>query len=64
MQDYPGQDVATLQRLITALAREAIFGKEEMCKSSLSGRNKTGELNKKLDYIKAVLKSQVPNMSL
>ncbi len=47
MKDYPGSDVATLRKLTTALAREAIFGKEELCKSSLSGRNKTGGLNKK-----------------
>ena len=61
MKDYPGSNVATLQRLTTALACEAIFGKEEMCKSTLSGRNKTGGLNK-VDYIKAVVKSRVPNM--
>ena len=37
-KDYPGSGVATLRRLTTALAREVIFGKEEMCRSSLSGR--------------------------
>ena len=64
MKDYPESDVAMLQRLTTALAQEAIFGKEEMCRSNLSGRNNTGELNrKKLDYIKTILKSCVPNMS-
>ena len=64
MKDHPGSDVSTLRKLATALAREAIFGKEEMIKSSLSGQNNTGGLNrKKLDYIKAVLKSRVPNMS-
>ena len=63
MKDYPGSDVATLQRLTTVLAREAIFGKEEMCRSSLSGQKNTGGLNKrKLDYIKTVVKSRVPNM--
>ena len=63
MREHTGSDTATLRRLTTALAREAIFGKEEMCKSSLSGRNKTGGLDKqKLDYIKTVVKSRVPNM--
>ena len=38
MKDYPRSDVAPLRRLTTALAREAIFGKEEMCRSSLSGQ--------------------------
>ena len=38
MKNYPGSDVAMLRRLTTALALEATFGKEEMCRSSLSGR--------------------------
>ena len=63
MMDNPGCDVASLRRLTTALAREAIFGKEALRKSSLSGKNQTGCLEKhKLDYIKAVVKSRVPNM--
>ena len=54
MMDYPGCDEASLRRLTTALAREAIFGKEALRKSSLSGKNQTGCLEKhKLDYIKA-----------
>ena len=63
MMDYPGTDVASLRRLTTALARDAIFGREALCRSSLSGKNNTGCLEKhKLDYIKAVVKSRVPNM--
>ena len=63
MRDYPGNDVALLRRLTTALAREAIFGKDALSRSSLSGKNNTGSLDKqKLDYIKAVVRSRVPTM--
>ena len=63
MMDYPGTDEMSLRRLTTALAREAIFGRDALCRSSLSGKNNTGSLEKhKLDYIKAVVKSRVPNM--
>ena len=63
MMDYPGTDVASLRWLTTALAWDAIFGREALCRSSLSGKNNTGCLEKhKLDYIKAVVKSRVPNM--
>ena len=63
MSDYPGNDVASLRRLTTALAREAIFGRDSLSRSSLSGKNKTGSLDKqKLDYIKAVVRSRVPTM--
>lgn len=63
MMDYPGTDEASLRRLTTALAREAIFGRDALCRSSLSGKNNTGTLEKhKLEYIKAVVKSRVPNM--
>ena len=63
MRDYPGHDVASLHRLTTALAREASFGREALCRSSLSGKNNTGLLEKeKVDYIKAVVRSQVPTM--
>ena len=40
MRDYHGTDVASLWLLSIALARDAIFGKEEMAKKSLSGRKK------------------------
>ena len=63
MMDNPGCNVGSLRRLTMALTREAIFGKEALWKSSLSGKNQTGCLEKnKLDYIKAVVKSRVPNM--
>ena len=41
MRDYNGTDVASLRLLTIASARrDAIFGKEEMAKKSLSGRKK------------------------
>ena len=53
--DYPGSDEASLRRLTTALARDAIFGREALCRSSLSGKNNTGSLEKhKLDYSREV----------
>ena len=64
MKDYPGNDVFTLRRLATALARDAIFGKKALSKSSLSGKNNTGCLEKrKLEYIKTIVRSRVPTMS-
>ena len=64
MKDYPGNDVFTLRRLATALARDAIFGKKALSKSSLSGKNNTGCLEKrKLEYIKTLVRSRVPTMS-
>ena len=64
MQDYPGNDIFTLRRLTTALARDAIFGKQALGRSSLSGKNNTGCLEKrKLEYIKALVRSRVPTMS-
>ena len=35
MQDYPGNDIFTLQRLTTALARDAIFGKQALVRSQV-----------------------------
>ena len=62
--DHPGSSVANLRNLALSLAREAIFGKEEMIKCSLSGRKNTTSLDeKKLDYIKTVVRSRVPNMT-
>ena len=64
MKDHQGTDVNSLRRLATAIAREAIFGKKELQNSSLSGKNRTGILDKnKLDYIKNVVRSRVPTMS-
>ena len=64
MNDYTGNDIATLRELTIALARDAVFGREELIKNSLSGRKNTGSLDrKKLDYIKTVLHTRWPNMS-
>ena len=64
MRDHPGNDIFTLRRLTTALARDAIFGKQALGRSSLSGKNNTGCLEKrKLEYIKALVRSRVPTMS-
>ena len=46
MNDHGGTDVASLRNLTTALAKEAIFGKE-MVKNSWNGRRNTGILNKR-----------------
>ena len=62
--DHPGSSVANLRNLALSLAREAIFGKEQMIKCSLSGRKNTTCLDeKKLNYIKTVVRSRVPNMT-
>ena len=64
MKDNPGTDIASLRSLTTALARDAIFGRDELAKSSLSGRKNTGTLSsEKLYYIKTLVKSRVPNKS-
>jgi len=64
MRDNPGKDVAKLRILTTALAREAIFGREELAQKSLSGRKNTGILDKeKLEYIKTLVHSRVPEKS-
>ena len=63
LREHPGTDMASLRRLTTALAREAVFGEKELQHSSLGGKNQTGSLDKyKLDYIKNVVKSSVPSM--
>ena len=50
--------------LYVALVRDAIFGKDQLVKCSLSGRKCTGTLDQeKLDYIKMALHSRVPNKS-
>ena len=64
MRNNEGTDLASLRNLATALARDAIFGRKEMAKKSLSGRHHTGVLDKeKLDYIKLLVRSRVPNIS-
>ncbi len=65
MSECSGTDILSLRRLTTALAREAIFGKKEMSKKSLSGRGGLEELEKaKVNYIKALVHSRVPKQSM
>jgi len=55
---HGGTDTANLRNLTTALARDAIFGKEVLAKNSLSGRRSTGILDKeKINYIKTLVKT-------
>ena len=58
--------MASLRLLAVSLARDAIFGREEWAKTCLSGR-RGSELTKanqqKMDYIKALVFSRVPNKS-
>ena len=62
--DNPGTEVANLRNLAISLAKDAIFGKEEMMRCSLSGRKNTATLDeKKLKYIKTIIQSRVPRMS-
>ena len=64
LADNPGNSVANLTNLALSLARDAIFGKDEMAKLSLSGRKNTCSFDKKkMEYIKTVVRSKVPNMS-
>ena len=64
MGENTGTSEKDLRSLTTALAREAIFGKEDMAKRSLSGRKNTVALDKrKVDYIKALVRSRVPSKS-
>ena len=56
MNDHPGTDVNSLRELAKALTRDTIFARDELIKSSLSGRKNTGSLDKKkMDYIKTVV---------
>lgn len=64
MRNRPGTDVQALRELAISLARDAIFGKDELIRCSLSGRKNTGILDKeKLDYIKTAIRSRIPNKS-
>ncbi len=64
MSRYSGSDLASLRKLTTALAREAIFGREVLAQKRLSDRKETEQLDKeKLDYIKTLVHSRVPNKS-
>ena len=62
LKNFPGKEVAILRNLTTALARDAIFGRAELAK--LSGRKNTVPLpSEKLDYIKTLVRSRVPEKS-
>ena len=64
MADNPGSSVANLRNLALCLARDAIFGRDEMVKFSLSGRKSTCSFDeKKMEYIKTVVRSRVSNTS-
>ena len=64
MRENTGTDTLSLRKLATALAREAIFGRKEMTSKSLSGRYSTEELDKKkVNYIKSLVHSRIPNKS-
>jgi len=61
IKEHPGSDVATLRELTIALAKDSIFGRDELSRSSLSGRKNTATLDqKKLNYIKRVVYSRCP----
>lgn len=65
LKEHPGSDVASLRDLTIALARDSIFGRDELSHSSLSGRKNTTTLDsKKLDYIKKIVYSRCPKKSL
>ena len=62
MKDHPGKDVASLRLLAVRLARDAIFGRVEWAKTSLSGRGPLGRANqKKLNYIRSLVESRIPD---
>ena len=65
LKEHPGTDVASLRDLTISLARDSIFGRDELSHSSLSGHKNTATLDsKKLDYIKKVVYSRCPKKSL
>ena len=63
LEENPGKGETQLRQLTTALARDVVFGREALEKCSLSGRKRTDTLDpKKVDYIKSVIRSRVPEM--
>ena len=65
MHDHPGNHVAKLRELATALARDAIFDKDKLIRSSLSGRENTGSSEKKkLDYVHKNSCARRPTMQI
>ena len=66
MAKYPGEDTSTLRRMAIAIARDSIFGQEALRSGSLrgGGKSNTGSLDKKkMEYIKTVIRTRVPNLS-
>ena len=66
MNEYSGEQVSQLRKLASALACNSIFGKDALRAGSLRGgrQSKTQSLNKvKLNYIKTVIRTRVPNLS-
>ena len=64
LADNPGSSAANLRNLALCLARDAIFGRDEIVKFSLSRRKNTCSLDeKKMEYIKTVVRSRVSYMS-
>lgn len=62
--DNPGTSLQCLRNLTVNLAKKSIFGKEAMSRCSLSGRNRTASLSEhKVNYIKALIRGRVPEMS-
>ena len=62
LHENHGTTVSDLRRLSVALARDAIFGREALSNSDLGGKKFTRSEEKKMEYIKTVVKSRVPNM--
>ena len=63
LSNHTGTEVADLRNLAISLARDTIFGKQEMIHSSLSGKknSNTATLDeKKINYIKTVVCSRFP----
>jgi hypothetical protein len=64
LKDIPGTDMASLRLLAVALARDAIFGREEWARCKLTDRGGGMKADqKKLDYIKATVFARIPNKS-
>ena len=62
MRNFPGTSVAALRALTLGLARDAIFGREALARSSLSGRKGTKTLcQEKMNYIKTIVHSRIPH---
>ena len=62
LKNNQGTNLPSLRTLTTALARDAIFGRDEMLKCSLSGRKQTKSLDQeKMNYIKTLVRTRVPD---